>query len=54
MSNGMKILLIVMISIFCSNGGRGLVQNAMRGEKFQKVQSDPPTIKHKDDSILGS
>ena len=35
----MKILLIVMMSTFCLNDGS--LQNAMRGEKFQKLQYDP-------------
>ena len=49
MNNGMKmtvkILLIVMLpKIFLFWGP---LVNAMMGEKFQKVQYDPPTIKRK-------
>ena len=44
--NDTESLLIVMMLKWGGGGGRSL-QNAMRGEKFQKVQYDPPTTEER-------
>ena len=41
-----KIFLLVMMPTFYQNGVVVKI-NAMRGEKLQKVQYDPPSIQYK-------